>query len=84
MGESWMIDGEALMMMMMMAMIFSNFPFQQATRTEFLVLNRGFSWWRHSETLSGKTSNPPVFLGQRLFVGGRRGRGGDQGGHTTP
>jgi hypothetical protein len=61
MGESWMVDGEALVMMM--AMISSNSPSRQGARTKFLVPNWGFWWWRYSETLSGKTSNPLLFLG---------------------
>ena len=35
MGESWMVDGEASVMMM--AMISSNSPSRQGARTEFLV-----------------------------------------------
>jgi hypothetical protein len=42
MGESWMVDGEASVMMM--AMISSNFPSRQGARMEFLVLNWD-SWW---------------------------------------
>jgi hypothetical protein len=56
-----MVDGEVPVMMM--AMISSNSPSRQGARTEFLVPNRGFWWWRRSGTLSGKTSNPPQFLG---------------------
>ena len=40
MGESWMVDGEASVMMM--AMISSNFPSRQGARTEFLVAELGF------------------------------------------
>jgi hypothetical protein len=40
MGESWMVNGEASVMMM--AMIFIKSPSWQGARTEFLVLNRGF------------------------------------------
>jgi hypothetical protein len=40
MGESWMVVGEASVMMM--AMISSNFPSRQGARTEFLVPNWGF------------------------------------------
>jgi hypothetical protein len=65
-------------------MISSNTPSRQGARTKFLVLNRGFWWWRRIGTLSGKTSNPPLFLGQGLYVGERRARGGGRGGHTTP
>jgi hypothetical protein len=61
MGESWMVDGEASVMMM--AMISSNSLSQQGTRTEFLVPNRGFWWWRRIATLSGENVEPPWFLG---------------------
>jgi hypothetical protein len=61
MGESWMVDGEASVMMM--AIISSNSSSRQGAKTEFLVPNRGFWWWRCSGTLSEKTSNPPWFLG---------------------
>jgi hypothetical protein len=50
-----MVDGEASVMMM--AMISSKSPSRQGARTKFLVLNRGFWWWRRNKTLSGKTSN---------------------------
>jgi hypothetical protein len=40
MGESWMVDGEASVMMMVT--IFSKSPSWQGARMEFLVLNRGF------------------------------------------
>jgi hypothetical protein len=82
MGESWMVDGEASVMMM--AMISSKSPSRQDARIEFLVLNCGFWWWRRSGTLSGKNAKPPMFSGQRVYVGRRRGRGDDWGGHTTP
>jgi hypothetical protein len=82
MGESWMVYGETSVMMM--AMIYSKSLSRQAARTEFLVPNRGFWWWWCSGTLSGKNAEPPMFLGQRLYVGGRRGRGDGWDGHTTP
>src|SRR3954470_15927014 len=82
MGASWMVDGETLLMMMVL--ISSNSPSRQGARTEFLVPNRGFWWWRCSGTLSGKMSNPPLFLGQRAYVGEGGDRGGAKGGHTTP
>jgi hypothetical protein len=68
-----MVDGEALVMMM--AMISSNTPSRQGARTEFLVLNRGFWWRQRSGTLSGKNAQPPMFSGQRLYVGGWRAQG---------
>ena len=40
MGESWMVDGEASVMMM--AMISSKSPSRQGARTEFLVAETGF------------------------------------------
>jgi hypothetical protein len=60
MGESWMVDGEASVMMM--AMISSNFLSRQGARTDFLVLNRGFWWWRHRGTISAKNVEPTVFF----------------------
>ena len=45
MGESWMVDGEASVMMM--AMISSNSPSRQGARTEFLVAEmESLSLWR--------------------------------------
>src|SRR4051812_8513573 len=76
------IDGEASVMMMVM--ISSNSPSRQGARTKFLVPNRGFWWWKRNRTLSGKTSNPPLFLGQRAYVGEEGDLGGARGGHTTP
>jgi hypothetical protein len=66
-----MVDGETSVMMM--AVISSNTPSRQGARMEFLVPNRGFWWWRCNGTLSGKNAEPPMFSGQRLYVGGRRG-----------
>ena len=40
MGESWMVDGEASVMMM--AMISSNSPSRQGARTELLIPEIGF------------------------------------------
>jgi hypothetical protein len=40
MGESWMVDGETSVMMMMK--ISSESLFRQGARTEFLVPNHGF------------------------------------------
>jgi hypothetical protein len=57
MGESWMVDGGTSVMMVMK--ISSKSPSRQGARTEFLVLNRGFWWWRRSGTLSGKNAIPP-------------------------
>jgi hypothetical protein len=82
MGESWMVDEEASVMMI--TMISSNSPSRQGARTEFLVPNCGFWWWRRSGTLSGKNAEPTLFSGQRPYVGERRARGCGRGGHTTP
>jgi len=41
MGETWMVDGEASVMMM--AMISSNSPSRRSARTEFLVPEIGFA-----------------------------------------
>jgi hypothetical protein len=69
MGESWMVDGEASVMMM--AMI-SNSPSRQGARTESLVPNRGFWWWQRNGTLSGKASAPLCFQ-VRGFMYAKRG-----------
>jgi hypothetical protein len=37
-----------------------------------------------TELYLGKNAQPPMFSGQRIYVGGRRGRGDGWGGHTTP
>jgi hypothetical protein len=77
-----MVDGEASVMMM--AMFSSQSPSRQGARTKFLVLNRGFWWWHRSGTLSGKNAKPPIFPGQKVYVGRRRGQGDGRGGLTTP
>jgi hypothetical protein len=65
MGVSWMVDGEPLVMAMVM--ISSNSPSRQGARTEFLVPDWGF-WWRWSSgTLSAKTSTPGI-LRQGLHI----------------
>jgi hypothetical protein len=69
-----MVDGG--MSVMMMAMISSKSLSRKGARTEFLVLNYGFWWWRRSGTLSEKNAEPLMFSGQRLYVG-RRGARGD-------
>jgi hypothetical protein len=77
-----MIDGETSVMMMMK--ISSKSPSRQGARTEFLVPNRGFSWWRRSGTISGKNAKPLIVSGLEVYVGERRARGGGWGGLTTP
>jgi hypothetical protein len=75
-----MVDGETSVMMVMKTS--SKSPSRQGARTEFLVLNRGFCWWQRSGSLAGKNAKPPLFLGQRVYVGRRRGRGDGRGGLT--
>jgi hypothetical protein len=79
-GGSWMVDGETSVTMVMK--ISSKSPSRQGARTKFLVPNRAFWWWRRSGSLSGKNAEPPLLSGQRVYVGGRRGRGDDRGVHT--
>jgi hypothetical protein len=76
-----MVDGETLVMMVMN--ISSKSPSLQGARMEFLVPNRGFRWRPRSGSLSGKNAKPPLFSGQRVYVGGRRGRGDSRGSLTT-
>jgi hypothetical protein len=54
-----MVDGDTSVMMM--AVISSESPSRQGARTEFLVPNRGFWWWRRGDTLSGKNTEPSMF-----------------------
>ena len=58
MGESWMVDGEASVMMM--AMISSNSPSRQGARTEFLVSAIGFLVVAAQRTSFWKNFEPPV------------------------
>jgi hypothetical protein len=81
MGESWMVDGETLVMMVMK--ISSKSLSRQGARTEFLVPNHGFLWRQRSRSLSRKNAKPPLFSGQRVYVGRRRGRGDGRGGLIT-
>jgi hypothetical protein len=65
MWESWMVDGETSVVMMVM--IFSNTPSWRGARTKFLVPNRCFWWWQHSGTLSRKNAKPPdIFRSEAL------------------
>jgi hypothetical protein len=65
MEKSWMVDGEASVMMM--TMIFSNSPYRQDARTEFLVPNHDLWWWRRNGTLSRKNAQPPgVFRSEAI------------------
>jgi hypothetical protein len=47
-------------LVMMVMKISSKSLSRQGARTEFLVPNRGFWWWRHSGSLSGKNVEPPA------------------------
>ena len=60
MGEYWMVDGEASMMMM--AMITSNSPSRQGARTEFLVAELGFLSLAAKRNSLWKTLNPLMFF----------------------
>ena len=64
MGEAWMVDGEASVVMM--AMISSNSPSQQGARTEFLIQRRSFAMAAEFWMSSGKLVEPLAFLGQRF------------------
>ena len=82
MGETWMVDGEASVLMM--AMISSNSPSRQGARTEFLNPEKGFAMAAALRTTFWKTIEPPLFLGQGLCVVERGIRGGARGGLTMP
>jgi hypothetical protein len=74
MGESWMVVRETSVMMVMK--ISSKSSSWQGARTDFLVPNHGFWWWRRSRSLSGKNAKLPIVSGRRVYVGERRARGG--------
>ena len=82
MGESWMVDGEASVMMM--AMISSNSPSRQGARTEFLVAETESLSLAAKRNSFLKTSNPQSVLGYRRYIVRRRGRGAPGVGHTYP
>jgi hypothetical protein len=63
--------------------ISSKFLSRQGARTEFLVLNHGFWWWRRSGSLSGKNAVSPILSRQGVYVGEREGRE-DAWGLLTP
>ena len=82
MGESWMVDGEASVMMM--AMISSNSPSRQGARTEFLIPELGFSVAAALRNSSWKNRlSPGVFMSMTLSSL-KGARGGGRGGHTMP
>ena len=58
MGETWMVDGEASVMMM--AMISSNSPSRQGARTEFLNPEIGFSMAAELRNSFWKNVEPPL------------------------
>ena len=63
MGESWMVDGEASVMMM--AMISSNSPSRQGARTEFLNPEIGFSMAAELRNSFWKNVEPPSVFRSR-------------------
>ena len=64
-GESWMVDGEASVMMM--EMISSNSPSRQGARMEFLVSELGFSVAVELRNSSWKNClSPGVFRSRAL------------------
>src|SRR4051795_8392589 len=70
-GESCMVDVEALVMMM--AMISSVSPSRQGARTEFLIPGIGFLVVAAQQTCFAKSSEPPrVFTSRRSYR--RKGR----------
>ena len=78
--HTWMVDGEALVMMI--AMISSNSPSRQGASTEFLTPEEGSRWRRCFVRYHGEVIIPPdVFRSRRLSS--REGtRGGDRVDHT--
>ena len=66
MGESWMVDGEVAVMMMM-AMISSNSPSRQGARTEFLVAELGFLSLAAKRNSLWKNVDPPGDFRSRGF-----------------
>jgi hypothetical protein len=74
MGESWMVDGEASVMMM--AMISSNSPSRQGARTEFLVAELEFLSVAAKQNSSLENVEPPdVFRSQAICSPKERSRG---------
>ena len=70
-GDSWMVDVEALVMMM--AMISSVSPSRQGARTEFLVPGIGYLMVAAQRTCFAKSSEPPCdFTSRRSYR--RKGR----------
>src|SRR3954447_3887399 len=80
--ESWMVDVEALVMMM--AMISSVSPSRQGARTEFLILGIGFLVVAAQWTCFAKSSDPLEISRQVGHIGKRGGREGAGGGQTPP
>jgi len=65
MGESWMVDEEASVMMM--AMISSKSPSRQGARTEFLVPELGFLVAAAKRNSSLEKRRPSVIFRSRLI-----------------
>ena len=63
MGESWMVDGEASVMMMVM--ISSKSPSRQVARTEFLVAELGFLVAAAKRNSLRKNVEPPSVFRSR-------------------
>src|SRR3954464_3361313 len=81
-GESWMVDVDALVMMM--AMISSFFPSRQGARTEFLVPGIGFLVVAAQRTCFAKSSEHPLAISRHVGHIGERGGQEDAGGSQTP
>ena len=64
MGESWMVDGEASVMM---AMISSKSPSRQGARTEFVVAELGFLSVAAKRNSLWKNVEPPSVFRSRGF-----------------
>src|SRR4051794_24936632 len=80
-GDSWMVDVEALVMMM--AMISSISPSRQGARTEFLVPGIGFLVVAAQRTCFAKSSH--LVISRHIgHIGERGGREGARGGQTPP
>ena len=82
MGESWMVDGEAAVMMM--AMISSNSPSRQGARTEFLIPEIGFSMAAELGMFSGKSDEPPEVFRSKALCSPKERAGGHTGGPHHP
>ena len=73
-GEAWMVDGEALVMMM--ATISSKSPSRQGARTEFLTPGRGFAMAAEFRKGFVKNDYSPDVFRSRGLSSREGGRGG--------